>query len=105
MTQNPEYGYPFFKVDSTTATFSDNDTITDSILQMVVGGNDVKSQFRWRLDSTSWSNWVEKGTKPFIISIGPVDSGLHTFDIQTCYNPNAHVADSTFNLPAFTAVD
>lgn len=96
---NPEYVYPFFKVDSTTTTFLNNDTIADSILQMVVIGNDVKSQFRWRLDSSaSWNDWVEKGTTPYIIYIGPVDSGWHNLDVQTCYNPNAHVADSTFKF-------
>lgn len=93
-----KYVYPFFIIDSTTTTFSDNDTITDTILQMVVIGNDVKSQFRWRLDSISWSEWVEKGTMPYLISIDSIDSGWHTLDVQTCYNPNAHVADSTFKF-------
>ena len=92
------YSDPAFVVDSIATTVFDNDTLTEINLLLVVTGNDVKSQFRWRQDSTIWSAWTEKGIEPCAISLGTVDSGWHTLDVQTCYDPDGQIADSTFKF-------
>lgn len=96
--ENPDYVYPFFVVDTAVTTAMDGDTLTETPVRLILVGNDVESRFRWRLDGTSWNDWSKAGTKPCTISISVPDSGRHALEVQTCYNPDAHIRDSTFRF-------
>lgn len=95
---NPNYEFPNFWIDSTGTTVFDGDTVTKDELNILLVGNDNLSQFQWRLDSAEWTSWEQQGAEGYTISLNSIDEGLHTIDVKTCYNPNSHIAESTFTF-------
>jgi VCBS repeat-containing protein len=95
---DPNYVYPSFVVDTTRSTISDGDTLKEETLRIVLIGNDEVNLFRWRLDSTNWSDWTGQGVSEHVITLSALDTGWHELHVQTCYDPSSHIADSSFTF-------
>lgn len=95
---SPTYVYPTFEVDRTQSTALEGDTLKTSNLKIVLVGNDELNLFRWRLDSTEWSDWTGDDKVEYTISLSDLDTGWHTIDVQTCYDPVSNTSDTTIKF-------
>jgi hypothetical protein len=87
-----------FQIDSSKTTVFNNDTTSDSILRIVLMGSESGSQFRWHLDSSTWTEWAVKGIDPLAISFDKVDTGFHSVNIQSMDSPDGQTFDSVITF-------
>ena len=92
---NPDYIKPYLVFDSTNV--KNGDTVTLDYISLNISGNiPDKNQYRYRTDSLTWDAWKSTRNEGKIeITFTEADTGNHTLAIQTCYNPNGDITDTT----------
>lgn len=89
---------PSFAVDTDKTSFSDGDTIASDSVKIFLKGNDRANMFRWRLDSSTWSAWENKGDEQFTVRFDSLQNGKHTIHIQTCYSTDGDIIADSLRL-------
>jgi hypothetical protein len=60
---------------------ADGDTLFSETIQINLSGNDLVSEYRYKIDSYDWIDWIEEGS----ITLNYLDEGDHQLSVQSSY--------------------
>ena len=83
---SPNYNPPTYTIVENESDIADGDTTTQTAVRLVLKPNQASCLFRWRLDSTEWSEWTDADAGKVNIQLIDLDTGMYNLEINTTYH-------------------